>query len=703
MIIHSMTATFGKLEHETLTLKPGLNILSGGNEWGKSTWCAFLAAMLYGVDTRTKTTKNNLSDKEHFAPWSGSPMSGRMEITWQGRNITIERKSAGRAPMGKFRAFETDTGIPVTELTGENCGEKLLGVERSVFVRTGFIRFRDMGVTDDEALRRRLNNLVTTGDENNSADFLSKNLRDLKNRIRYNRTGLLPQEEAQRDQLEQRKQELEQLDKQCGDIRRRMDEVEDWRVALENHRMALAWEDAQEDARKVARAKQAREDARHRFEDLSALCQALPEKETVRDLLDEIQRLENKLRDLEEQLRQLPPLPPPEDLPPQFDGLSSHEALDWAKTDADRYHALQGKKSFLWIFALVLIGAGVLMLKAYSTPGLICCGVGLVLLVWWLVEQLFRSREIRRLEEFYGSGNTEQWLSLARQYARGLEQRQRDPNESTPEQRELEEKIQELKSNIDKATQGQSLEQCKADWEAALSTWNAFEETMADYRLSQEHLDVLQSMARTAPAPEFPDRLEYNEGDTIRLLYDCSQERRRLENLLGQYQGKREAMGADEEITVQLTKSYARIRELEQKWQALTIAQEALAEAQNRLQRRFAPKIVRRAEELMGRMTGGRYRRLSLGEDFSIRAGAENEDTLQSLLWRSDGTVDQLYLALRLAVSAELIPEAPMILDDALVRFDDQRLKAALDILKDESESRQVILFTCHSREANMV
>ena len=149
MIIHSMTATFGKLEHETLTLKPGLNILSGGNEWGKSTWCAFLAAMLYGVDTRSKTTKNNLSDKEHFAPWSGSPMSGRMEITWQGRNITIERKSAGRTPMGKFRAFETDTGIPVTELTGENCGEKLLGVERSVFVRTGFIRFREMGVTDD--------------------------------------------------------------------------------------------------------------------------------------------------------------------------------------------------------------------------------------------------------------------------------------------------------------------------------------------------------------------------------------------------------------------------------------------------------------------------------------------------------------------------------------------------------------------------
>ena len=703
MIIHSMTATFGKLEHETLTLKPGLNILTGGNEWGKSTWCAFLVAMLYGMETRTKTTKNNLADKERFAPWSGSPMSGRMEITWQGKQITIERKTAGRVPMGDFRAFETATGMQVPELTAENCGEKLLGVERSVFVRTGFVRFRDMGLTDDEALRRRLNNLVTTGDENSAADYLHKHLKELKNRIRYNRTGLLPQAELERDQLEQRKQELDQLEKQCEQIRRRMDEVEDWRIALENHRVALAWEDAQEDARKVARAKQAREDARHRFEDLSALCQALPEKETVQDLLEEIRRLEEKLRVLEEKLRQLPPPPPPEELPSQFEGLSGHEALDWAKTDADRYHALHGSKRFLLIFSLVVIALGTLLVKNFTTPGLVCCGVGLVLLVWWLVEQLFRSREIRRLEQFYGSGETADWLALARQYARGLEQRQRDPNEITPEQQDLEEQIRELKENIHKATRGQGLEQCRSDWEGALSTWNAFEETMADYRRCQEHLEVLQSMARTAPAPEFPDRLEYNESDTIRLLYDCSQERRRLENLLGQYQGRRDALGADTEISVKLAKVKARIEELEKKWQALTIAQEALAEAQNRLQRRFAPRIVRRAEALMAKMTGGRYHRLSLDEDFSIRAGAENEDTLQSILWRSDGTVDQLYLALRLAVSGELIPEAPMILDDALVRFDDQRLKAALDILKDESRSRQVILFTCHSREENMV
>ena len=46
-----------------------------------------------------------------------------------------------------------------------------------------------------------------------------------------------------------------------------------------------------------------------------------------------------------------------------------------------------------------------------------------------------------------------------------------------------------------------------------------------------------------------------------------------------------------------------------------------------------------------------------------------------------------------------LTPEAPLILDDALVRFDDTRLKAVLKILKEEAEDKQVILFTCQSRE----
>jgi len=147
-----MTATFGKLEHAKLTLKPGLNVIHAPNEWGKSTWCAFLLNMLYGIDTKERTTQTALADKDRYAPWSGAAMSGRIDLNWNGRDITIERSSTGRVPMGNFRAYETESGIDIPELTAANCGQTLLGVERNVFTRAGFLRLSDLPVTQDDAV-----------------------------------------------------------------------------------------------------------------------------------------------------------------------------------------------------------------------------------------------------------------------------------------------------------------------------------------------------------------------------------------------------------------------------------------------------------------------------------------------------------------------------------------------------------------------
>ena len=129
------------------------------------------------------------------------------------------------------------------------------------------------------------------------------------------------------------------------------------------------------------------------------------------------------------------------------------------------------------------------------------------------------------------------------------------------------------------------------------------------------------------------------------------------------------------------------------------MALETLNQATMDLQRRFAPRISARAKELFARLTGGRYERLTLASDFSMEVAATDEDTPHGVLWRSDGTADQLYLALRLAVAEELTPHAPLVLDDAFVRFDDTRLAAAMEILQEYAENKQVILFTCQSRE----
>ena len=146
-----------------------------------------------------------------------------------------------------------------------------------------------------------------------------------------------------------------------------------------------------------------------------------------------------------------------------------------------------------------------------------------------------------------------------------------------------------------------------------------------------------------------------------------------------------------------------RIRALEQYDAALTLAQQTLVAASGELQRRFAPRICQSAQKYLSRLTLGRYRKLTLGTDFSLGTGAAGEDTLKDALWRSDGTADQLYLALRLSVARELTPEAPLILDDALVRFDEERVRAALDLLTEIALDKQVLLFTCQQREEQIL
>ena len=78
MILLQLRANFGKL-HGTLTLHEGLNELCLPNEAGKSTWSAFLLAMLYGIDTRERATRENqnLPAKERYRPWGRQLHGGR--------------------------------------------------------------------------------------------------------------------------------------------------------------------------------------------------------------------------------------------------------------------------------------------------------------------------------------------------------------------------------------------------------------------------------------------------------------------------------------------------------------------------------------------------------------------------------------------------------------------------------------------------
>ena len=700
MRIRSMTATFGKLENASLSLEPGLNVLQGPNEWGKTTWCAFLTAMLYGIDTRSHSTKSLLADKERYAPWSGSPMEGRLELTWEGRSITIERRSRGRTPFGVFRAYETETGLDIPELTAANCGQVLLGVEKSVFQRSSFIRMADLPVSQDEALRRRLNTLVTTGEETGAAEALAQKLRELKNRCRVNRsTGLLPQAQAKCRQLEESLSELLALREQARRHRLRLEELDRHRLALENHKTALEYEAALGYDQKLRETRNTLANARAELSARETACGNHPSVEEAEQALIRLAQLRDTRQAMLLEQQMLSPAPDDWTPPAVFRGLEPEQALSQAELEYRVYRENSRKRPFPWYWLLLaLLGAAASFWIPHwigKAVGILTVLAGIVLFAGSQADLRRRAATVQALLARYAPLEPEQWVSAARDYGSRCTRLRKARSQFEQEQAALSSRLAALEQEITALS--------SRDWDAIRQDHILLGQASREYRRAAELVRTLESARREVPAPSLPDDMTYTSQETARLLSDCAQEQRQLQLKLGTALGRMEAMDTEEVLRQRLEAEQNRVRELEDTCAALELALDTLAQASAELQRRFAPAITHRAQALFARLTEGRYDRLSLSEDFSITAGAQSEATLRSPLWRSDGTADQLWLALRLALSETLAQDAPLILDDALVRFDDRRLQTALEVLAELSRNRQILLFTCQSREKSLL
>ena len=172
--------------------------------------------------------------------------------------------------------------------------------------------------------------------------------------------------------------------------------------------------------------------------------------------------------------------------------------------------------------------------------------------------------------------------------------------------------------------------------------------------------------------------------------------RSRLDTLTGQLR----SMGSAGDVQAQLTQLRQQLAQAQEEYDAVALAMEVLDEANTSLQNRFSPALGARAAEIFSKITAGRYQRVLLSRDFSLETDSEGAQRSVHLL--SQGASDQLYLAVRLAICDMVLPaekHVPLVLDDALLSFDDTRLHAALDYLLEESESRQILLFTCQKRE----
>ena len=732
MLIQRMSAAFGRLRNETLQFQDGLNIIEAPNETGKSTWCAFLTAMLYGINSRERDKAGFIADKNRYAPWDGSSMSGRLECHADGADITLTRTTRRQAaPMADFQAVYTGTASSVEGLTGANCGEALLGVSREVFERSAFIRQSGLAITQDAGLERRVASLISSGEEDTSYTEAYDALKKQLNRRRFNKSGQLPALESELAEVQQQLAAAVQLQQQLTNARERTQALESdvhalsdelaqhdqWEAAQKHRQLATLTADADTAAQRVhSLTQQLEADRVPDMETIGRLRGAIVNLETVR------KNVEKARTDRDEAMKALLRAEKNVSDSP-FAGQTAEEARQEAA--APPKASVNAAPSLAVFFLMLVVAAGIAMF-AFSRYGAHLTGwqqalpwaiFAVIAAAGGLISRQMRKHAVKTaqtaaLEKRFGTTDTNEIAAFADTYATAVEVRDAARADlstksatadayyntlTTNEQAILLEVRRFAPAAFDIPTADQVLRQ-------AAQRRKALSEAQSAARETQVRLDLLiQQGIPDSGDMELSPPLRSREtvSDSLaQAQVQLATARSATDRLAGQLH----AMGDPDELRASAESLQAQISQLQEEYDALRLAMDTLTGVNSILQNRFSPQLSRRTAEIFHELTEGRYTAAALDRSFHLTARPAGDPIDRDIQLLSAGAADQLYLSARLAICELVLPpekSIPIILDDALTNFDDERCAAALRWLKQAAAHRQILLFTCHSREAD--
>ena len=153
------------------------------------------------------------------------------------------------------------------------------------------------------------------------------------------------------------------------------------------------------------------------------------------------------------------------------------------------------------------------------------------------------------------------------------------------------------------------------------------------------------------------------------------------------------------DIQEELNTSIDEYQKLVQYDEIIEIAKDALEKAYVRMKESITPKFTENLSVSIDKLTGGKYKKIKVNDEKGIILEAENGNYITAS-HLSQGTIDQIYLSLRISSVNELTYEnMPIILDETFAYFDEPRLENVINFLNNYYDEKQIIIFTCTNRE----
>ncbi|TCK87884.1 uncharacterized protein YhaN [Natranaerovirga hydrolytica] len=156
-------------------------------------------------------------------------------------------------------------------------------------------------------------------------------------------------------------------------------------------------------------------------------------------------------------------------------------------------------------------------------------------------------------------------------------------------------------------------------------------------------------------------------------------------------------------IKTELDNELNKKNQLENELKAIALAKKTLTTISKEIQNDFAPILNEQANYFIRSITNNKYEKVKITDKMEIFVEDKNIRKMIAIHQLSNGTIDQMYLALRLGVLSLLNKAVhyPILLDDAFIQYDDKRINSVLKWI--DNEKKQVILFTCQKREKEIL
>lgn len=677
---------YGNIENKDINLEEGINIIHGANESGKSTLLNYIISIFYGI-SRNKDGKA-LSDYEKYKPWNSNEFSGRISYKLEnGEKYEIFRDFNKKNPKiynDKLEdisdRFETD------KKDGSKFFIEQMGIDKKMYLSTVVSTQEEVRLDEknQNMLIQKIANLAGTGEDNVSyKKALIKLQEKIRDEIGTNKTSQKPVNIIEKEIVEINNKIVEtekyrnrkyEIDAEKEQILSELKKLEQQKQILQELQNSMKSEEETKNRLEIRE--------KNRKDNIAKINELTNQKNTINAENERVQSAKSHLQDIIKGHKE------------NIEKLNSE-----IEKIANEKEEIQEKEkpsiSFIVITVVLAIAliCSIILIKNYIVSGIL--GVAIIAnIVFYVINKnkqkvnKAKLREKINQEKQYKREKLEnqkqQIIANVNTTEKELEKQEEEEKQVNSELSMLKGQIILLEKNNEKIT-----EEIEQDNKAIKEESNKNKQQIIEKYKDKNINDLLYINDYQNYISKIEETINNNRIRIKGLEIEYNTIVPQLDEMVV-LEEKREA---DKE----------KLAELREKESIINIAIENLMDAYEEMKTTITPKFTKNLSESIQKISSNKYNKVTINDENGMIIENNRGEYVEAIKL-STGTIDQLYLALRLSMIDELSKEnLPIILDESFAYSDNNRLKNMLQYLTSDLNNHQTIIFTCTDREQKML